>query len=384
MKFPTLSDINVKNKVVILRSDLNSPVKNGKVLDNPRFKASAITIKELKKKCAKVVILAHQSQKGKKDFISLDQHAKILSKYTKVKFVRDIIGKSAINSIKSLKSGEAVLLENIRFEKSEFSGPGKNSLIKALLPFIDFYVNDAFSVAHRKHTSIIGFPRYLPSAIGRQMEYELSHLEKINLKECLYILGGVKPEDTIDLANNKHVLVSGYLSHLVLKARGYKLGKQEDSLKQYSSLIPKLKKLEQVKTPIDIAFLDNKKRKEISIYDLPIDSDILDIGEKTIELYKKEIQKAKYIFMKGPLGYTEDARFCKGTYAILHEIAKSKAFSVLGGGHLSTAVEKAKINKSKFNYISLSGGALLEYIAGKRLPGLEALKNKRNLLRHTL
>ncbi|MEK6758038.1 MAG: phosphoglycerate kinase, partial [Nanoarchaeota archaeon] len=184
----TLTNLNLSGKTVLLRSDLNSDVVNGKVLMSERIRQSVETIKELKRKNAKVVIIAHQGRPGKNDFVSLNQHSKFLNKFTKVKFVDDIIGKKAIAEIQNLKSGEALLLENLRFLKDENEFNGKNNqLIKKLVPLADIYVNDAFSVCHRKQTSIIGFPKYLKSYAGRLLEKEVETLKKIKLTTIFFI-----------------------------------------------------------------------------------------------------------------------------------------------------------------------------------------------------
>jgi len=374
----TLSDFNFKNKIVLLRADLNSDVKNKKIILSERIKESAETISELKRKKARVVVIAHQGRPGKSDFLSLKQHAKMLNKYTKIKFVSDTIGKKATNAIQNLKSGDAILLENLRFLKEEFH-PGKNKLVKILSELCDVYVNDAFSVCHRKQTSIVSFPKYMPSYAGRLLEKEITALKKVQLKKCLYILGGAKPEDNLILLRGNKVLACGLFGQLCTIAKGKNLGAQNKYLKKeiknYSNVLKKLKKkLKNVQTPLDFAVKVKGKRKEIPLEQFPSKYEIFDIGKKTQELFKKEIKKAKTIYMKGPAGFAADKQFAKGTFEILKAIAQNKGFSIIGGGHLSDAIEKSKIPKTKFNYISLSGGALLRYIAGKKLPGLKALK----------
>ena len=206
MKFLTLDDYkDLSGKRVLVRLDLNSPIINGKVQDNERIKEHSKTVNELIKKRAKVVLISHQGRKGNKDFISLKQHSKLLNKYVKIKFVPSIIKDKALNEIKNLKNGEALLLENIRFLKEEFTPPD-NKIVKTLSPLFDYYVNDAFSVSHREQTSIVGFPKILRSCIGRVMEKELKNLDKIKINNCLFILGGAKAEENILLLKNKNVL----------------------------------------------------------------------------------------------------------------------------------------------------------------------------------
>jgi len=378
----TLSSLNFKDKRVLLRTDLNSDVVNKRVLMSERIRKSSETISELKRKGARVVVIAHQGRRKSSDFLSLRQHSKFLNKFTKIKFVDDIIGEKAINEIKNLKSGEALLLENIRFLKDEFDYKNKqNKLIKKLVPLFNVYVNDAFSVCHRKQTSIIGFPKYLPSFAGRLLESELNALKKVKIKNCLYILGGAKPEENIKLlehSSNNKILSCGLFGQLCVIAKGKNLGAQNKYLKDQMYLLNKLKKnlkkrSKKIQTPVDFAVKIKNKRKELSLEEFPSKYEIYDIGKKTMKNYTKKIQEAKAIYMKGPAGFCADRRFSRGTNAILKSISKNKRFSLISGGHLSDAIKKSKINPKKFGYVSLSGGASLRYIIGENLPGLEAL-----------
>ncbi len=371
----TIDDFNFKNKRVLLRVDLNSEIINKRVLLNERIIEHSKTINELKRKKAKIVILAHQSRPDSSDFTSLKQHSKLLNKYTKVKFINSIIDKKAIKKIKSLKPGEALLLENVRFLKEEFTPSLNNKLVKTLSPLFDVYINDAFSVSHRAQTSIVSFPKILPHCIGRVMEKELHAIKKISSKNTLYILGGAKPEENILLMNKKNIITCGLFGQLCLIARGFNFGKQNKYLKKKFFILKDLKKkLKSQKTPVDFAVEINHKRKELKLKDFPSNYLIYDIGKETIKQYIKEIKKAKSIFMKGTAGDCSKKQFCKGTYEILKAIESSKAFSLIGGGSLSEATRELRINKKNLGYISLSGGALIEYIAGKKLPGLEALR----------
>ena len=308
--------------------------------------------------------------------------AKFLNKFTKVKFIEDIIGKKAINEINKLRSGDVILLENIRFINDEFFPEKKdNKLLKILAPLFDFYINDAFSVSHRNQTSIVGFPRILPSCAGLLFEKEIKALEKISMKNCLYILGGAKPESNIKLLKGNKVLSCGLFGQMCLVANGKNLGYQNKFLEKatlnkgnYQDFLLKLKKkLKNVLTPMDFAVNFNGKRKEFLLSEFPNDYEIEDIGEETIKKYVYEIKKAKAIYMKGPAGFSQDEKFSKGTVELLKAISKSKAFTLVGGGHLSDTIEKYKLPIKKFSHVSLSGGALLNYIAGEKLPGLEAI-----------
>lgn len=380
MKIKTLNDVNVSGKIVLLRSDLNSDVQNNKIVPSERIKKSVKTIKELKNKKAKVVIIAHQGRPGKKDFVSLRQQAKILSRYTKIKFIQDICGKKALDAIKNLKEGEAILLENIRGIKDEFKPEkGKENRLYSLVNVCDIYVNDAFSVCHRKESSIVLFPKYLESYAGRLLEEEITSIEKVRKVKYLCILGGAKPEDNIKLLGKNKVLATGLFGQICTIAKGKDLGGQNKYLKKtvkdYDGTLRKLKrKLKNVKTPLDFAVSINGKRKELQLNEFPNEYEIFDIGERTIKDYLREIKKAKAIYVKGPSGFSADKKFAKGTIILLKAISKSKAFTLVGGGHLTDTINKYKI--TGFDHTSLSGGALLRYLSGEKLPGLKVLERK--------
>lgn len=379
----TLNDINFYDKTTLVRTDINSDIVNKKVLLSERINQASKTISELKRRGAKVVVIAHQGRPGKSDCTSLKKHSKYLNKHVKIKFINDLLGKKAKSEIKNLKKGDAILLENLRFEKHEFKPEkGKNNkLIKNLAPLFDIYINDAFSVSHRKHTSIISFPKYLKHCAGRLLEKEikaLKKLKKINKENTLFILGGAKPEDNIKLIKGQKILSCGLFGQTCLSSKKFKLGTQDKYLKKeiknFNKIKNNLKKKKNIQTPLDFAVKIKNKRKELSLEEFPSKYEIFDIGSKTIKKYTQEIKKAKVIFMKGPAGFCGDKKFCKGTNTLLKAIAKNKGFTVLGGGHLSDALKKAKINHKKFSHVSLSGGALLRYLAGEKLPGLKVLE----------
>jgi len=378
MKFRTLSDFDFRGKRVLLRADLNSPVVSGKVLMNPRISASAKTIRELKRAGASVVVMAHQSRKGKKDFISLKQHSKLLEKFVKVKFVPDVFGKKARSAIENLGSGEVLLLDNVRFVKEEFSPSIRNRMVVSLKGYFDFYLNDAFSVSHRNQTSIVSFAKVLESGVGRLMEHEIKSLEKVSLNRGLFILCGAKADENLLLMQKaRNVLVGGLFGILCLRAFGKKVGASEVLLKSDLKHLRNLKRVvRREMLPVDFVVSRNGRRKVVSVDELPVADEIFDIGPKTVEVFSKRIRGAKEIFMKGPAGRCEVKEFCSGTKGLLKAIAASKRFSVLGGGHLSKALEEIGISKNGFGHISLSGGALARYVAGEKLVGLEVLKNE--------
>ncbi|MEM7826830.1 MAG: phosphoglycerate kinase [Candidatus Aenigmatarchaeota archaeon] len=378
--------IDYKEKCVLIRVDINSPVVNGKIAMNDRIIAHAKTIKDLAKKGAKVVVLAHQGRPGDEDFLDLEQHAKLLTRLVRknVKYVDDLYGEKAIKSINDMKPGDIILLKNVRSIKEEMLNlspeeHAKSAFVKTLAPLFDYFIQDAFSVCHRSHASVVGFPFVLPSYAGPMLEKELSALKRIGeVSEATFILGGAKPEECIALLKyatrkkKNKILTTGVFSLYCLSAAGYKLGEEEKILDK--RIVEELKGIEQVIMPIDFAVEGEKsKRKEISLEDLPTEKLIFDIGKRTIKEYKKIIEKSKIIFLKGPAGKYEDKRFQLGTREIFKAVAESKAFSIVGGGNTIDAINKFKILKSKFSHISLGGGALIDYIAGEKMPGIEVL-----------
>jgi phosphoglycerate kinase len=401
-KYLTLDDVNVKNKVVLVRVDFNSEVdpETKKVTSDVRIRAHGeTTIKELAEKGVKVVVLAHQGRKGEPDFIPLKQHAEILSKILgkQVQFVDDVYGEKAKNVIKNLKSGEILVLDNVRSfagetKKGTAAEHAKTELVQNLAPLADLFVNDAFAAAHRAHVSMIGFTAKLPSAAGRIMERELKSLSKAldkPEKPCLFIMGGAKADDSLEiskyvLSNNiaDYVLTGGVVSQVFLAAKGYSLGKPTMAFlekRELTGLIPGIKELiekypKKILTPDDVAIDVNGKRKEISLDKLPTECSIFDIGAKTIENYGKLIKEAKSIVLSGPMGVYENKEFAVGTKKIFKTIANSEAFSLAGGGHTISALQEFRLS-SKISYISTAGGALIEFLMGNKLPGVAALEN---------
>lgn len=377
MVIKTISDLkNLQGKKILLRVDLNSGISKGKIVESPRIKAHSDTIKFLLSKKAKVVVVAHQGLQNE-DCETLKQHSKLLNKYVKVKFVNEIVGKKAWSAISSMKNGEALLLENVRFLKDEYSHSTNSTFVNFIKEAgFDYYVNDAFSVSHRNHASIVAFPKIFPSAMGLVFEKELKNAERLKskLKNCLFIIGGAKYNDLLPLLKNKKILVSGKLGNLLLISRGFNLGKENKNFGKDVKLLRKLKNYPGIIAPIDLAINVNGKRKEISINEFPQNYPVEDIGQETIEIFKEEISKSKAVFFKGSPGLFQRKGFENGTREILNAIANSPAFSVVAGGQGSDAIKKFKIPKRKFSYISLSGGSLVAYLAGEKLPGLEALK----------
>lgn len=398
--YNTLDDFNVENKTVLLRVDFNMPLdkKTLDITDDTRIRLALPTIKELVNKNAKTVILAHQGKQGSWDFISMQKHAQMLAKLLgkNVTFIDDIYGEKAKNAIKTMKPGTVVFLDNVRkytaeTEKKKPEEHARSELVQNLSPLADFYVNDAFAAAHRAQCSLTGFTVVLPSAAGRLMEKELTALEKAVShpeKPSIFLFGGAKFADviiTIDrILSNKiadHVLLTGLTANAFLKAKGVNLGKkneqafdEEGTPEVFTEIKNVYKKFEkQIHLPTDFAIEEHGKRKEITLADLPVDNNLFDIGEKTIQEYKKILGTAKTIFISGPCGVYENPFFRKGTEEIFAFITTSKAFSIAGGGHTVAAIEQMKL-RDKITHISTGGGALEKFMMGEKLAVVEALK----------
>ncbi len=405
-QFFTIDDFQLEGKKVLVRADINCPYNEStkQIEDSERIVAHSNTIKELSEKNAKVIVLAHQGREGEKDFLPLEQHASLLSKHSgkKVEFIDDLYGEKAIAKINEMANSQIILLQNTRFydeETKKFENTeeySKTQMVRVLSKLVDYFINDAFSVSHRSQTSIVGFPQVLPAAAGRVMQRELEGLQKALDKAehpNVYILGGAKPDDVFKLlkfactstAIDK-VLTAGVLGELCIIARGIDLGEAKNNHmkhRQYDKLLPELKELitkysSKIETPRDFAVEENGTRAEFEVREIAQKANgkqTFDIGERTIERYKRIISTAKTLYFKGPVGVYEQPLFEKGTKELLLAFQDANAFKLIGGGHSLSAIEKFSIDKAKISHISLAGGAVVEYLQGKELPGVEALKN---------
>ena len=398
--FKTLDDFNVKGKTVIVRVDFNSEInpQTKQVTNAIRIHAHAqSTLKELAEKGAKIVVISHQGRKGDPDYTELEQHADILRRILPhpVKYVDDLFGEKAQTEIRQLQNSELLVLGNVRGwpEETKKGAPehqSKTPLVQNLAPLADFFINDAFSVAHRDNVSVVGFTPILPSAAGRIMERELKQLKAIEKPHhpCVYVLGGAKADDSLEISKyilNNHVadnlLLGGIISQLFMAAKGIPLGKGTmDFLakKELLHLIPGIQELltnhpDKIILPIDVALSVNDKRVEVSISQLPSEYPIFDIGTKTVEKYVNILSKAQAIVVSGPLGVYENKEFCYGTKTIFETIANSNVLSLAGGGNTIAAIDQFGLT-TKIRYISTAGGALVEALMGKKLPGVIALE----------
>ncbi len=396
----SISSVDVSGKTLLVRVDVNSNIKENHPVLSGRLKEHAKTIQLLSSKGAKVVVLSHQGRKGKSNFVSLKGHLEELKKLIGKEIYFSSWEENFKEKIYSLENSEILLMENTRFLEfeSEEKTPeehSKEKIISDLASSADAFVLDAFSVSHRSHASVVGFIPLLPSYAGPVLEEEIENIDKaLNSTETprLLILGGAKPEDslkTLDffLSQNRtdKVLVGGIFGELFLVALGIKFGKKDSFFEErnFFELLPEIKTLyekfkEKILLPEDFALDEKGKRINLSVSDFPSDFETKDIGEKTIELFDSEISKAKLIVFNGPMGVFEDSNFLLGTKSIFKAMSKNSGFTFLGGGDTETALTSAGFSPKDFSFVSLSGKASLNYLSGKKLVAVEALR-KSNL-----
>lgn len=385
-------DYDINGKKLLVRVDLNSPVIDNKVQMNERIAMHARTLKILSDRNAKVIALAHQGRDGDPDFIMLQQHSELLSEAMKksVIFVPYVVGSNVKNTVESMKNGDIVLLENVRFLKSESLESGE---ITGLSYLADYYVLDALSVAHRAHSSVISFSKIIPSFYGPVLAQEVEAIRKVkDADETVFVLGGAKVDDSFDMIEERarsgkkgKYLIGGAIAILLLKAKGHSVGLSEKYLEKEGLLdhlerAKRILEIEGLQLPVDVGLRLNGRRIDAGV-DKIEDGEIFDIGPKTAEKYAELLKNAKSIVMNGPMGVYEQPDFATGTRVVLEAIAKSRGFSLLGGGHTTSALETLGFRKEDFGYVSLSGKALIKYLCGKKLPGLEALEeNEKNFV----
>lgn len=371
----TIKDIeNLSGKRVILRLDLNVPMSNGKILDDFRIRKSIPTIEYLHKKGAIVIILAHLGEDGKE---SLAPVASRLKKFIPtLNFISmPVFSDETEKLVYALKKGDIVLLENIRREVGEKKN--SPSFARAISRYGQIYVNDAFSVSHRPHASIIGITKYLSGYAGLQLSQEIDNLSRAFTPKhpFLFILGGAKFETKIPLIKKfireaDHVFISGALANDFFKAKGYEIGLSLVDDGDFQ--IPTLLKHKNLLLPIDVNVTKNSKPHFVKSDEIKPDECVVDIGPQSVNLLKGLIEKAQFILWNGPLGKYESG-FGSATEEVLKLISKSKAQSIIGGGDTVALITKLKL-EDKLGFISTGGGATLDFLAKGTLPGIKALK----------
>jgi phosphoglycerate kinase len=399
----TIDDIEVTNQRVLIRADLNAPMKQDasgamQITDDGRLKASVTTINDLRNKKAKIIILAHLGRpKGeRKPELSLKPIAKRLSELlnTPIQFIENLNDAKTLNVVNALQPGEVAMVENIRFEKDETS---KNTserirLAQSLASLADVFVIDGFGVVHREQASVTDIARLLPKAAGRLVQAEQKAFAKVlNNPERPYVvvLGGSKVSDKLGVINNlinkvDKLLIGGGMAFTFIKAQGFEVGDslleidRIDEVKQL--MITAKEKNVEIVLPVDVvisAQLDGSA--PVSVVDaqqIPVGQKGLDIGPKTGEIFASKINEAKTVVWNGPMGVFEVNAFAAGTKTVAQALANSNAYSVVGGGVSAAAIRSLGLDESKFDHISTGGGASLELLEGKFLPGLSVLEEE--------
>src|SRR5258705_1369096 len=394
MAYRTLDDIDIKGKRVLVRADLNVPMKNGVVTDTTRIERQAATIKELADKHALLILLSHLERPGGKVVPGMSRKplaaalAGVLGRT--VAFAEDCVGPVADGAVAKLRDGDVLLLENTRFHPGE----EKNDLefAKALAALGDIYVNDAFSAAHRAHASTEGIAHLIPSAAGRSMEGELSHLAKAldhPERPVMAVVGGAKISSKIALLENllgkvEMMMIGGAMANTFLAAQGHPIGKSLAEIDQFDTARRIMAKAQSLNATLllstDLVVARELKphaRHRIVVVD-GVDEDemILDVGPRTISAFGRLLDKVKTVVWNGPLGAFETPPFDRGTIAAAKAVAERtverKHLSVAGGGDTVAALAKAGV-VDQFSYVSTAGGAFLEWLEGRTLPGVAAL-----------
>lgn len=392
----TVEDLAVDGKKVLVRCDFNVPMnEKGEITDDIRIRAALPTIQYLVKSGAAVILMSHLGRpKGEANpKYTLAPVAKRLSELLNqdVIFSDDdiVVGNKTINLARNLKKTEVMLLQNVRYRKEEEKND--NQFSKELASLANIFINDAFGTAHRAHSSTTGVAEFLPSAMGYLIEKEVNFLGKAlenPERPLVAILGGAKVSDKIGVIENlidkvDILLIGGGMAYTFLKAQGYEIGTsllEEDKIELALGLIEKAKKKNVellLSTDVVIAkeFKADAEHTTVDMDSIPADSMGLDIGEKTIELFKEKIKTAKVVIWNGPMGVFEMPAFAVGTKEVARALSECNGITIIGGGDSAAAVEQLGF-ADKMTHISTGGGASLEFLEGKVLPGIDALENK--------
>lgn len=393
MRILTLDDLDTTGKTVFLRVDMNVPIHPQKldIIEHSRINEASITIRDLNR--SKVVVGSHQGRVGRYDYIGMEQHARVLEKILgkKVDYVEDVMGPEARKRISNMSDGDVLILDNLRFcaeENYEFAPAeaAKTVMVRRLSELFDSCVLDCFPSAHRSHPSIVGFPYILPACGGRLVANEVNSLDNILTvakAPFIIVLGGAKIADRLEAIDTliqsgraDQVLLTGLISNLFLSAHGKM--KRNKAIVKENFLIEKAQKLimkypNVFATPLDFAVEKNGERMEKDIEDLDENDVVLDIGHKTVESYARIIKGAGTVFMSGPAGAFERPDYSFGTENLLKAVASSMSTTIVSGGHLTAALQKFGLSE-QIDHVSTAGGALVLYLAGKRLPMIEVLE----------
>jgi phosphoglycerate kinase len=394
----TIDDLgDVRGKRVLVRSDLNVPIEDGVIGDDGRIRASVPTIAELAGKGARVIVCAHLGRpKGKPDpAYSLKPVAARLGELlgAEVRFATDTVGDAAKATVGELADGEVALLENLRFNAGETSKDDaeRGAFADALAALAELYVCDGFGAVHRKHASVYDVPSRLPHAAGGLVAAEVGVLKRLTeetRRPYVVVLGGAKVSDKLGVIANllgkvDRLIVGGGMAYTFLKAQGHEVGRsllQEDQLDQVRGFIAEAAKRDvELVLPVDVLaateFAPDAPHEAVDATAIPADREGLDIGPRSRELFASRLADAATVFWNGPMGVFEFDAFAGGTRAVAEALVASEAFTVVGGGDSAAAVRKLGLPEDGFSHISTGGGASLEYLEGKTLPGLAVLED---------
>ncbi|MEU5866685.1 phosphoglycerate kinase [Nonomuraea sp. NPDC047529] len=393
----TLDDLDVKGRRVLVRADLNVPLDGETITDDGRIRASLPTIRALAGRGAKVVVCAHLGRpKGQVNpKYSLKPVAARLGELLgqDVAFAADVVGDSARQTVDALQEGQVALLENLRYEPGEESkdDAARGAFAEKLAGLAELYVGDGFGAVHRKHASVYDVPKLLPHAAGGLVVAEVEVLRRLTEdteRPYVVVLGGAKVSDKLGVIANlltkvDRLLIGGGMAYTFLKAQGYEVGRsllQEDQLDQVRGFLDEAgRRGVDLVLPVDVlaavTFAADAEHEVVEATAIPADREGLDIGPKTRELFASKLADAKTVFWNGPMGVFEFDAFSGGTRAVAEALIGSDAFTVVGGGDSAAAVRRLGLPEDGFSHISTGGGASLEYLEGKTLPGLAALED---------
>lgn len=394
MRKKTVRDVNLDGKKVLLRADFNVPMSDGEITDDNRIKMELPNIEYILAQNAKLIVCSHLGKvktEEDKNGKSLEKVAKRLSEllHKEVKFINKTRGKELESAIIEMKPAEIIMFENTRFEKGETTN--ESELGEYWASLADIFVNDAFGTAHREHASNVGISKHLETVSGFLMEKEIKFLSQVEKSEkpLVAILGGAKVSDKIKVIENlidkaDKIIIGGGMMFTFLKSKGYEIGNsivEDEKLELAKSIIQKAKKANvELILPVDVVVANEFKNdasiiKTVEVDKIPSDMMGLDIGEKTILEFRKAISDAKTIIWNGPMGVFEMPNFAKGTISMCQMIAALKqTTSIIGGGDSAAAALSTDYSDA-FTHISTGGGASLEFLEGKKLPGIESISN---------
>ena len=388
----TIKDLNIDGKKVIIRCDFNVPIKDGKIVDDTRIKGALETIKYCLDRDCKVILLSHLGRVKEKEDLKKNDLSIVAEKLASllkqdILFSEETRGEDLEDTVNSMEEGDVLLIQNTRYEDLDGKKESGNDeeLGKYWASLGEVFINDAFGTAHRAHASNVGIASHLPSAVGFLIEKEMNALKELDKPEhpFVVVLGGAKVSDKIGVIENlvtkaDRILIGGGMAFTFLKAEGYEIGKSlldEENIDFCKKILSKYK--DKIILPIDVAvtneYTNDEKYRLKDIKDISTDEMGLDIGEKTVKLFEDILKTSKIVIWNGPLGVYEFSKYKVGTDKILKYVVDNNIKTILGGGDIVAAATTANL-KDKVYHASTGGGATLEYLEGKKLPGIEIIK----------